>query len=339
MKRIRLLLPVLCFLLLAAPPLPAAPDAVILLNVSADTTRSFYKNLNALFAASWKRDTDQDVTVDMAHNGSTLEAKAVLGGLDADVVTLNQETDMDLLAASKQHLISSDWRTAFPNESVPFESTVMFLVRAGNPKAIKDWDDLVKPGVRIVMPNPKTSGNGRYGYLAAWTYALRHNEGDEGKARDFVRRMFKNVAVLDVGGDSASTSFARSQIGDVLVTFESEAYRIRHDSTLDGGQFLPVMPSLSILARLPVAIVDPNTTKHGTRPVAQAYLQFLYSPAAQELAAKSFFRPTDKDVLAHHADEFKPVETVDVQAVFGGWAKAQQVHFKDGAIFDQIYEP
>ena len=339
MKTLRSLLTVLCLLLLIVPSLPATPDAVILLNVSADTTRSFYKDLNALFSASWKRDTDQDVTVAMAHNGSTLEVKAVLGGLEADVVTLNQETDMDLLAASKAHLLAADWRTAFPNESVPFESTVMFLVRAGNPKAIRDWDDLVKPGVRIVMPSPKSSGNGRYGYLAAWAYALRHNGGDEDKARDFVTRIFKNVAVLDRGGDSATTSFARSQIGDVLVTFESEAFRIQHDATLDGGRYLPVMPSLSLLARLPVAIVDPNAAKHGTRPVAQAYLQFLYSPAAQELAAKSFFRPTDKDVLARHADEFKPVEAVDVQAMFGGWAKVQQDHFKDGAIFDQIYQP
>ena len=250
MKMIRFILPILCSLWLAVPSLPAAPDAVILLNVSADTTRSFYKDLNPLFAASWKRDTDQDVTVAMTHNGSTLEARAVLGGLDADVVTLNQETDLDLLAASKARLLSPDWRTAFPNESVPFESTVMFLVRAGNPKAIKDWDDLVKPGVRIVMPSPKSSGNGRYGYLAAWAYALRHNGGDESKARDFVARMFRNVAVLDVGGDSATTSFTHGEIGDVLVTFESEAYRIRHDATLDGGRFEPVMPSLSLLARL-----------------------------------------------------------------------------------------
>ena len=339
MKTIRCLLSVLCFLLLSAGWLPGAPDAVILLNVSYDVTRPFYKDLNALFAASWKRDTDQDVTVAMTHGGSTLEAQAVLKGLEADVVTLNQDTDMDLLAGAKEPLISPDWRTQFPNRSVPFESTVMFLVRAGNPKAIKDWDDLVRPGVRIVMPSPKTSGNGRYSYLAAWAYALRHNGGDEGATRDSVRRIFKNVAVLDTGGDGATSSFARSQIGDVLLTFESEANRIRHDATLDGNQFELVMPSLSVRARLPVAIVNGNAAKHGTRPVAQAYLQFLYSPAAQELAAKSFFRPTDKDVLARHADLFKPVETVDIEAVFGGWAKVQQIHFKDGGIFDQIYQP
>ena len=339
MKRIRCLLSALCLLLLTAGWLPGAPDSVVLLNVSADTTRTFYKDLNPLFAASWKHDTDQDVTVTMTHNGSTLSARAVLDGLDADVVTLNEETDMDLLAAAPAHIISPDWRTEFPNHGVPFHSTVMFLVRAGNPKAIKDWDDLVKPGVRLVLPNPKTSGNGRYSYLAAWAYALRHNDGDEAKARDFVRRLFKNVGVLDTGGNGATTSFARQEVGDVLLTFESEVYRIRNDATLSEEKFEPVMPSLSILARFPVAIVNGNAATHGTRPVAQAYLQFLYSPAAQELAAKSFFRPTDKDVLARHADVFKPVETVDVQAVFGGWAKAQQVHFKDGGIFDQIYQP
>ena len=339
MKRIRCLLSVACLLLLTAGGLPGAPDEVILLNVSFDVTRPFYKDLNALFAASWKRDTDQEVTVEMTHGGSTIEAQSVLKGLEADVVTLNQDTDMDLLAGAKEPLISPDWRTQFPNRAVPFESAVMFLVRAGNPKGIKDWDDLVKPGVRIVMPSPKTSGNGRYSYLAAWAYALRHNGGDEGMARDFVRRMFKNVEVLDNGGDSATTSFARSGIGDVLLTFESEALRIRHDATLDGNTFEPVMPSLSIVAHLPVAILDRNVAKRGTRPVAQAYLQFLYSPAAQELAAKSFFRPTDKDVLARHANLFKPVETVDVEAVFGGWAKVQQIHFKDGGIFDQIYQP
>ena len=338
MKTSRSFVIVLCVLLFSAGWLPGAPDSLILLNVSADTTRSFYKDLNLLFSKSWKHDTDQEVTVTMTHNGSTLSARAVLDGLDADVVTLNQETDMDLLAAGPAHLISPDWRTEFPYHSAPFDSTVMFLVHAGNPKAIKDWDDLVKPGVRIVLPNPKTSGNGRYSYLAAWAYALRHNDGDEVRARDFVRRLFKNVGVLDTGGEGATNSFARQQVGDVLLTFESEAYRIRNDASLDGDRFEPVMPSLSILAHLPVAIVDANSAKHETRPGAQAYLQFLYSPAAQELAAKSFLRPTDKDVLARHADLFKPVETVDVQAVFGGWAKAQQVHFKDGGIFDQIYQ-
>ena len=334
------------FLLLAAGVLVAprrwasgAPDAMILLNVSCDATRAFYHDFNPAFAASWKHETSQDVTVTITHDGSVNAARTVLQGLDADVVTLDAVADMDLLAASKGQPLSPNWRTQFPNESVPFQTTVMFLVRAGNPKAIKDWDDLVKPGVRVVMSNPKTSGNGRYGYLAAWAYALRKHHGDESLARDFVRQMFKNVDRLDTAEYAATLTFAQSEIGDVLLTFESEAGRILHDPVFAEEKLELVTPSLSILAPFPVAIVNPNAAQHGTVPVAQAYLQFLYSPAGQELAAKHGFRPSDKEALARHADTFKPVETVDVQGVFGGWERAQREHFKEGAIFDQIYQP
>ena len=339
MKRKRFLCLAAGFLLLPARGAPAAPDAVILLNVSCDATRAFYHDFNPLFAASWKHDTDQDVTVAITHDGSANAARAVLKGLDADVVTLDAVADLDLLAASQGPLLSPNWRTQFPHESVPFQSTVMFLVRAGNPKAIKDWDDLVKPGVRLVLSSPKTSGDGRCAYLAAWAYALQQPHGDETRAREFVRQMFRHVERLDTAGNDATLTFAQSQIGDVLLTFESEASRVLHDPGFAGDKLEPVTPSLTILAPLPVAIVNPNAAQHGTVPVAQAYLQFLYSPAAQELAAKRGFRPSDQDVLARHADQFKPVATVDVPAVFGGWEKAQQTHFKEGAIFDQIYQP
>ena len=316
----------------------AAPEPVTLLNVSYDVTRTFYQDVNPLFVKDWKDKTGQDVTVTMSHGGSTTQARAVLDGLDADVVTMNQDTDIDLLA---EHggLVSKDWRAEFPEHSVPYTSTILFLVREGNPKGIKDWDDLVHPGVKIIVPNPKTSGNGRYSYLAAWGYALKKNGGNESKAKDFVASMFRNAAVVDTAGRAATTTFAQRGIGDVLLTFENEVYFIRKDAAIGGDKLQTVIPSMSILAEPPVAIVNKNADQHGTRPVAQAYLQFLFTPAAQEVAAKNFFRPTDKDVLAKHADVFKPIEMFDVQTVFGGWTKAQKVHFADGGVFDQIYNP
>ncbi len=317
----------------------ATPEPVTLLNVSYDVTRPFYRDLNPLFVANWKQKAQQDVTVTMSHNGSSAQARAVLDGLDADVVTMNQDTDIDILA-ERGHLLASDWRTHFPHESAPYISTIMFLVRGGNPKGIKDWDDLVKPGMQLIVPNPKTSGNGRYSYLAAWSYALRKNNGDEGKARDFVRRLFKNVIILDTGGRAATTSFAQRGLGDALLTFENEALFIQADPSLAGyGKFQAIMPSVSMRAEAPIAVVDKNVDKHGTRTVAEAYLQFLYTPAAQELAAKYFYRPSDPDVLSRHADVFKPADMIDVKTTFGGWAKVQQVHFDDGAIFDQLYQP
>ena len=332
-------LPALCALLLSAPwPARSAPEPATLLNVSYDVTRAFYQDFNPLFVKDWKDKTGQDVTVLMTHGGSTMQARTVLDGLDADVVTMNQDTDIDLLA-ERGGLVDKDWRAAFPNHAVPYTSTILFLVRENNPKGIKDWDDLVRPGIKVIVPNPKTSGNGRYSYLAAWGYALRKNGGSEAKAREFVEKLFQNAEVLDTGGRAATTTFAQRGIGDVLLTFESEVYLIRKDPTLGGDKLQPVVPSVSILAEPPVAIIDKNVDKHGTRPIAQAYLQFLYTPAAQELAAKNFFRPTDKDVLARHADVFKPIELFDVQTVFGGWTRAQQVHFADDGVFDQIYSP
>ncbi len=316
----------------------AAPAPVTLLNVSYDVTRGFYRDYNELFTKDWKAKNAQEVTVTMSHDGSSVQARRVLDGLDADVVTMNQDTDIDILA-ERGKLVAKDWRTKFPNGSVPYTSTILFMVRGGNPKGIKDWDDLVKPGVKVIIPNPKTSGNGRYSYLAAWGYAMKKSGGNETAAKDFVTRLFKNVVVLDKGGRAATTTFAQRGIGDVLLTFENEVYVIKNDPTLGGDKLQEVTPSLSIRADPPMAIVEPNVEKHGTRAVADAYLRFLFTPAAQELAAKNFYRPIDKEVLARHADVFQPIEQIDVQTAFGGWAKAQKIHFDDGGTFDQIYQP
>ncbi len=309
-----------------------------LLNVSYDVTRGFYKDYNVLFAKDWKEQTGQEVTVTMSHDGSTVQARRVLDGLEADVVTMNQDTDIDILA-ERGKLVAPDWRTKFPHGSVPYTSTILFMVRGGNPKGIKDWDDLVKPGMKVVIPNPKTSGNGRYSYLAAWAYALKKSGGNEAMAKDFVRRLFKNVAVLDKGGRAATTTFAQRGLGDVLLTFENEVYVIKNDPSLGGDKLEAVIPSLSIRADPPMAVVEPNVDRHGTRAVAQAYLRELFTPAAQELAARNFYRPVDPEVLARHADIFKPIEQVEVDQTFGGWAKAQKIHFDDGGTFDQIYAP
>ena len=335
---LRVLLGVLSAPLFAHSAPTPAPAPVSLLNASYDVTRAFYHDYNPLFAADWKAKTGQDVTLRMSHGGSSVQARSVLDGLDADVVTMNQDTDIDILA-ERGHLLSPDWRKQFPNNSVPYTSTILFLVRAGNPKGIKDWDDLVKPGIKVIVPQPKTSGNGRYSYLAAWGYALKKNGGDEAKAKDFVARLFKNAAVLDTGGRGATTTFALRGIGDVLLTFENEVYLIKNDPSLGGDKVEPVVPSMSIRADPPVAVIDKNVDRHGTRTAAEGYLRFLFSPPAQELAAKNFFRPTDKTVLDRHADIFKPIELFDVESIFGGWAKAQKTHFDDGGIFDQIYQP
>ena len=313
-----------------------APNS--LLNVSYDVTRAFYQELNPIFAADWKQKTGQDVTVRMAHGGSSVQARSVLDGLDADVVTMNQDTDIDLLVDGG-HLLPADWRKRLPNNSVPYTSTILFLVRPGNPKGIKDWDDLIKPGVKIVVPQPKTSGNGRYSYLAAWGYALKKNGGDEAKAKDFVGKLFKNAAVLDASGRAATSTFTLRGIGDVLLTFENEVYLIQNDPALGGNKVQVVVPSMSIRADPPVAVVDKVVERHGTKTLAESYLRFLFTPAAQEIAAKNFFRPTDKAVLERHGDLFKPIELFDVQTVFGGWPKAQKTHFAEGGVFDQIDQP
>ncbi len=327
----------LCALFLLSASVRAAAPTVTLLNVSYDVTRGLYQDYNAAFTKDWKDKHGQDAVITMSHGGSSAQVRKVLDGLDADVVTMNQETDIDALVAGK--LVDKDWKARFPNHSVPYTSTILFLVREGNPKGIRDWDDLVKPGVKIIVPNPKTSGNGRYSYLAAYGYALKKNGGDDGKAREFVGKLFKNAAVLDTGGRAATTTFAQRGIGDVLLTFENEVYLIKNDATLGGDKLQTVIPSLSIEADAPVAMVEKNLAAHGTREVAEAYLQNLYTPGAQEIAAKNFYRPVDREVLAKHADLFKPIETFGVESVFGGWAKAQKVHFADGGVFDQIYQP
>ena len=313
------------------------PPTVTLLNVSYDVSRELYLGINPLFVKQWQNDTNQQAVVAMSHGASTAQAQKILEGLDADVVTMDQETDINTLAAAK--FVARDWKDKFPYFSVPYSSTILFMVRGGNPKGIQDWDDLVKPGVRIILPNPKTSGNGRYSYLAAYGYALKHSGGDDARAREFVGKLFKNVQILDVGGRSATTTFAERGLGDVLLTFENEIAVIKHDPTFGGEKLQTVVPSLSIRADAPVAMVEKYVDQHRTRAVAEAYLRFLFSPTGQEEIARNHFRPSDKDVLAKHATEFPAVETIDVETTFGGWAKVQKTHFADGGTFDQIYHP
>jgi sulfate transport system substrate-binding protein len=309
----------------------AAADVQIL-NVSYDVTREFYKDFNPAFAAWWKAKTGETVTINQSHGGSSKQARSVVDGLQADVITMNQANDIDLLA-ERGRLIPADWAKRLPDNSAPYISTTVFLVRKGNPKAIKDWDDLVKPGVSVVIPNPKTSGNGRYSYLAAWGFVKKKGGTDE-QAKDFVTRLFRNVPVLDAGGRGATTTFVQRGIGDALLTFENEVFLIKKE--LGGDAFDVVYPSASILAENPVTIVDKVVDKRGTRKVAQAYLEYLYSEQGQELAARHYFRPRDAKVLARFT--FARLDLFTVDEVFGGWKKAQAAHFNDGAGFDQIYQ-
>ncbi|HKY63083.1 MAG TPA: sulfate ABC transporter substrate-binding protein [bacterium] len=332
MKLKRILLGATALSLLAAP---GAQAAVSLLNVSYDVTREFYKDVNANFATFWKQKAGEDVTIQQSHGGSTKQARSVIDGLEADVVTMNQQTDVDAIAEIGK-LIPTDWRTRLPNNSAPYTSTIVFLVRKGNPKAIKDWNDLVKPGVSVVVPNPKTSGNGRYSYLAAYGYALKTNGNDPAKAKDFVGKLFKNVPVLDTGGRGASTTFVQRGIGDVLLTFESEVLLIKKDA--GGEAFEPVVPSVSVEAEAPVAWVDKYVNKHGTLNLAKGYLEYLYSPAGQELAAKHYLRPRSAEVLAKYSAQFPKIGLFSVDQVFGSWKQAQKEHFADGGLFDQIYQ-
>ncbi|WP_438479130.1 sulfate ABC transporter substrate-binding protein [Oleiharenicola lentus] len=304
-----------------------------LLNVSYDVTREFYKEYNPLFSAHWKSTNGANVAINQSHGGSSKQVRSVIDGLAADVVTMNGVPDVDQLAKVK--LIPADWAKRLPNESVPYTSTILFIVRKGNPKGIKDWSDLVREGVQVVIPNPKTSGNGRYSYLGAWIYALKQPGGDEAKAREFVKKLFANVPVLDTGGRGATTTFAQRGIGDVLLTFENEvALTIKE---LGEDQVEGVVPSSSILAENPVVWVDKVTKKHGTDALAKAYLEYLYSPAAQELVAKYNFRPIDKTVFAKHSSRFPNIPLYSVPEIFGSWDKAQTAHFSDGGVFDQIY--
>ncbi len=311
----------------------AAAPAQELLNVSYDPTRELYQDVNAGFAAQWKAKTGKDVTVQQSHGGSSKQARAVIDGLEADVVTLALAYDIDAVAESG--LLAKDWQKRLPQNSCPYTSTMLFLVRKGNPKGIKDWGDLVKPGVSVITPNPKTSGAARWSYLAAWAWALKQPGGNEQKARDFVARLFKNVPVLDSGARGSTNTFVQRGIGDVLLAWENEAFLSIRE--LGPDKVDVVFPPFSILAEPPVAVVDKVVEKKGTRAVAQAYLEYLYSPEGQAIAAKHYYRPRDKAALAKAPVKFPELKLVTIDEVFGGWQKAQKAHFADGGVFDQIY--
>ncbi|GIQ66100.1 sulfate transporter subunit [Paenibacillus cisolokensis] len=306
-----------------------------IVNVSYDPTREFYVEYNEAFAKHWKEETGQTVTFKQSHGGSGKQARTVIDGLKADVVTLALGYDIDAIADAG--LIEPDWQQQFENNSSPYTSTIVFLVRKGNPKGIKDWDDLIKPDVEVITPNPKTSGGARWNYLAAWGYALKQNGNDEAKAREFLSALFKNVPVLDSGARGATTTFVERKIGDVLLAWENEALLSLEEFGED--EFEIVTPSISILAEPPVAIVDKNVDARGTREVAEAYLQYLYSEEGQDLAGKNHYRPTLPAVAEKYADKFQTVELLQIDRDFGGWREAQQKHFDDGGIFDQIYVP
>ena len=310
----------------------AAFAQTTLLNVSYDVSRELYKEINPAFIAAWKKQSGADVTVNQSHGGSSKQAGAVIGGLEADVITMNQSPDIDILV-ERGGLVAADWRKQFPHDATPYTTTTVFLVRKGNPKNIKDWDDLIKPGYQVIVPNPKTSGNGRYTYLAAWGYAL-DKTGSEAGARDFVSKLFANVPVLDGGGRGATTTFTQRDVGDVLVTFENEAILIAQE--LGSSKFDIVYPSLSIEAAAPVAVVQKVAAKRGTEKVARAYLDFLYTPAGQEIVAKHDFRPRDPAVLKKHVAKYPNIRTFSVEQKLGGWATVQKAHFADGALYDQI---
>jgi sulfate transport system substrate-binding protein len=313
-----------------------ASAALSLLNVSYDPTRELYQDFNAAFVKHWKEKTGESVTIRQSHGGSGKQARSVIDGLDADVVTLALAYDVDALY-ERGRLIPKDWQKRLPNNSAPYTSTIVFLVRKGNPKGIKDWDDLVRPGVSAITPNPKTSGGARWNYLAAWGYALKHNGNDAAKAKDFVTRLYKNVPVLDTGARGATTTFVERGIGDVAISWENEAFLAVKE--LGPDKFQIVVPSVSILAEPPVALVDKVADRHGTRKVAQAYLEYLYSPEGQDIAGRHYYRPRLEAAAAKYAAQFGKVNLFTVDETFGGWQKAQAAHFADGAIFDQIYQP
>lgn len=301
------------------------------LNVSYDPTRELYENFNKEFGAYWKQSTGQDINFKQSHGGSGKQARAVIDGLQADVVTLALAADIDEIA-DKAKLLPADWQKRFPQNSTPYTSTIVFLVRKDNPKGIKDWGDIVKPGVEIITPNPKTSGGARWNYLAAWAWA-KHKYGSDAKARDFVRQIYKQTKVLDSGARGATTTFAERGIGDVLLAWENEAYLAVREQP---GKFEIITPSLSILAEPPVAVVDKNVKKDGNENLAKAYLNFLYSPRGQDIAAKNFYRPRNAEILKRYSTTFKPLKLVTIDKEFGGWKKVQKEHFSNGGVFDQI---
>jgi sulfate transport system substrate-binding protein len=330
MKRI---LPIILTSLLASAAFAAGP--VKLLNVSYDPTRELYQDFNAAFAKYWKAKTGADVEVNQSHGGSGAQSRSVIDGLQADVVTLGLAYDIDAIA-DKAKILPANWQTRLPNNSTPYTSTIVFLVRKGNPKQIKEWNDVVRDGVAVITPNPKTSGGARWSYLAAWGYALRHNNNDDAKARAFVARLYKNVPVLDSGARGSTTTFAQRGIGDVLLSWENEAHLALKEFGAD--KFEIIYPSESILAEPPVAVVDKIAAKHGTTAVATAYLNYLYSDEGQDIAARNFYRPRNEKVAAKYAAQFPKLTLFNIDQTFGGWQKAQPKHFGDGGVFDQIYQ-
>jgi len=324
------------FLIVAAGTVSVAAGAVKLLNVSYDPTRELYQNINAAFVKQWKAKTGVDLVISQSHGGSGSQARSVIEGLQADVVTLALAYDIDAIA-DKAGLLPKNWQGRFPDNSAPYTSTIVFLVRKGDPKRIKDWNDLVRPGISVIMPNPKTSGGARWNYLAAWGYALRQSNNDESKAKDFVARLYHNVPVLDSGARGSTTTFVQRGIGDVLVGWENEAFLALNELGKDKLEL--VVPSVSILAEPPVAVVDKIAARHGTAAVAKAYLEFLYSPEGQEIAARNYYRPRSKEVAAKYDSQFPHLALFTVDEVFGGWQKAQKKHFEEGGTFDQIYQP
>jgi sulfate/thiosulfate-binding protein len=312
--------------------LVARAGAASILNVSYDPTREFYTEFNTAFAKHWKEKTGQDLAVNQSHGGSSKQARAVIDGLDADVVTLALAADVDAIA--KTGLLPENWQSRLPANSAPYQSTLAFLVRKGNPKNIKDWDDLIRPDVQVITPNPKTSGVARWNFLAAWGWALDHFQGDEAKVQDFIKKLYGNVPVLDTGARGSSTTFTERQIGDVLINWENELLLAIKEQ---GDEYEIVTPSLSILAEPTVALVDKNVDKKKTREVAQAYLEYLYSDEGQEIAGKHFYRPSNPAILAKFQSQYPDLKLFTINEVFGGWDPATKKFFEDGAIFDQIY--
>src|ERR1700728_3646188 len=329
-------LTVAAVLLLSSIPPVYAQSSVTLLNVSYDPTRELYQDYNAAFAKYWKAKTGQTVTIQQSHAGSGAQSRAVIDGLQADVVTLALAYDIDAIVENAK-LLPANWQSRLPNNSTPYTSTIVFLVRKGNPKHIKDWDDLVRPGVAVISPNPKTSGGARWSYLAAWGYAYLKNGKSDAAAKDFVARVYKNVPVLDTGARGSTTTFVERGIGDVLLSWENEA--LLSVKELGPDKFQVVYPSESILAEPPVSVVDQVVDRKGTRKVAEAYLQYLYTPEGQEIAARNFYRPRLDSVARKYASNFPKIKLFTLADVVGDWHKTQTVHFADGGVFDQIYQP